>query len=737
MLYTFDEYELDTGLYELRRDGTPVPLEPQVFTVLAYLIEHHERVVTKNELIDRVWPERFISEAALTSRLMAARKAVRDNGREQRYIKTVHGHGYRFAAEVRAGAPAAAMAAGEAGTATVAAGATAGAAEPAPIRTLIVDDHDVVRQGMKMYLALDPEIEIVGEAENGAEALELAAKVHPQVVLMDLLMPVMDGITATARMRDEFPDIRVIAVTSAVEEDSVVSAVRAGAIGYLLKDTRAEELRRAIKAAAAGNLALSTEATGSLTRALPASGPGIRVAGRDGGPSQEIRFCRAVDGLRIAYTTTGSGPPLVKAANWLSHLEYDHRSPIWRHWIAELSRDHMLVRYDERGCGLSEWDVEEFSLDAWVRDLETVVDTLELDRFPLLGISQGGPVAITYAVRHPERVSHLILYGTYAQGRVARAKTQGEIDEHYALNTLIRRWWGRNDTKFRQIFAERFIPGASEEQTRWFDDLCRVSASPANAASFREAFGMLDVTGIVSQVAVPTLVLHVTDDQSIPVTAGRTLASLIPGARFAELEGRNHIILDNEPAWPQFLAEVRRFLAVPYSGGVAPTSPRTILFTDLEDSTGLTRRMGDQAARDLFRQLEVEIHGLVSLHGGGNVKGLGDGTMASFKAPTRALECAVAIQRAAERLSALRGVPLRVRIGLHVGQAIVEEGDLHGIAVIVASRITGAARGGEILISDDLRALTDSKGFDFGETREFVPKGFEESMRVHIVRWAT
>jgi class 3 adenylate cyclase len=372
-----------------------------------------------------------------------------------------------------------------------------------------------------------------------------------------------------------------------------------------------------------------------------------------------------------------------------------------------------------------------------VRDLETVVDSLGLDRFPLLGISQGGPVAINYAVRHPERVSRLILYGTYVFGRKIRGKSREEREEQEALAVLMRTRWGRDDPTFRQLFANEFIPNANDEQKRWFNDLCRVSASPEGAERFYRAFAAIDISALLSSVSVPTLVLHATEDRRIPIEQGRALAADIRDAQFVALESRNHILLEDEPAWPQFLAEVRRFLGVPHASGWASPSLHTILFTDLEDSTGLTRRLGDQAARDLFRQLEVEIHGLVSLHGGSDVKGLGDGRMASFKAPTRALECAVAIQRAAERLSVLRGIPLHVRIGLHTGEAIAEAGDLHGIAVIVASRITGAAHGGEILVSDEVRKRAGSTGFQFGASREFVPKGFEEPMRVHVVDWGS
>jgi len=286
---------------------------------------------------------------------------------------------------------------------------------------------------------------------------------------------------------------------------------------------------------------------------------------------QTIRFCSSADGVRIAYATVGSGPPLVKAANWLSHLEFDNNSPVWRHWIRELSRSHTLVRYDERGCGLSDWQVDEFSLDAWVRDLEAVVDALELDRFPLLGISQGGAIAIAYATRHPERVSHLVLCGSYARGQSHRGLSDREQEERELLLSLIRIGWGKDHPAFRQVFTSLFIPDGTPEQVNWFNELQRISATPENAARMCAAFHALDVRELARQVRIPTLVLHGTGDLRIPFAEGRLLASLIPGARLVPIESRNHLILESEPGWRRFLAEVRSFLGVP----AEPLDPRT------------------------------------------------------------------------------------------------------------------------------------------------------------------
>jgi pimeloyl-ACP methyl ester carboxylesterase/DNA-binding winged helix-turn-helix (wHTH) protein len=274
---------------------------------------------------------------------------------------------------------------------------------------------------------------------------------------------------------------------------------------------------------------------------------------------QEIRFCTASDGTRIAYSTVGNGPPLVKAANFLNHLEYEWESPVWKHWIHEISRRHLFVRYDERGCGLSDWQIPDLSFDAWVRDLETVVDALGTDRFDLLGISQGGAVAAAYAAKHPERVRHLILFGAFECGWQVRGDARA-IDEWTALITLLRLGWGRNNPVFRHIFTSRFIPDAGPEQMEWFDDLQQVSASPENAARLMEEISKLDVRAWLAGVRAPTIVFHPEGDAVIPFDEGRRLAAAIRGATFVPLPSRNHLVLEQEPAWDMLLRELGEFL---------------------------------------------------------------------------------------------------------------------------------------------------------------------------------
>jgi pimeloyl-ACP methyl ester carboxylesterase/DNA-binding CsgD family transcriptional regulator len=297
---------------------------------------------------------------------------------------------------------------------------------------------------------------------------------------------------------------------------------------------------------------------------------------------QQIRFCKTSDGARLAYASVGSGPPFVKVANWLSHIEYDWRTPIWRPLFERLARNRRFIRYDERGCGLSDWDVQDFSLEAWVRDLESVVDAAGLERFPLLGISQGGPIAIAYTVRHPERVSRLVLYGTYARGHLKRNPTPMQLEERKVLLDIVRVGWGRETPAFRQVFSSLFFAHASAEQLHWFNELQRVSSSPENAARMMRAFWDLDVSDIAPKIDVPTLVLHAREDARIPFEEGRRLAALIPDARFVPLEGRNHLMLETDPAFEQFLTEVDAFLAAGESGGAAPMPAAFSQLTDRE-----------------------------------------------------------------------------------------------------------------------------------------------------------
>jgi len=292
-----------------------------------------------------------------------------------------------------------------------------------------------------------------------------------------------------------------------------------------------------------------------IASALPHGSGLLKSSGR-----QEIRFCSTRDGVRIAWASVGSGYPLVKAANWLNHLEYEWESPVWRHWIAELAKYHRFVRYDERGNGLSDWKVKDISLEAWVQDLETVVDAAGLERFALMGISQGGAPAITYTVRHPERVSHLILIGSYSRGWEYRENPEA-LNARHAFETLVRLDWGSKNPAFAFDFARLYVPeNATAEHQEWFNNLRYVSASPENAGRIMEACDKINVRGLLPRVCCPTIVFHSDGDQAVPPEEGRILAAEIPNPRFIPLPSANHLLLADEPAWRIFLEELGTFL---------------------------------------------------------------------------------------------------------------------------------------------------------------------------------
>jgi pimeloyl-ACP methyl ester carboxylesterase/DNA-binding winged helix-turn-helix (wHTH) protein len=393
--YHFGPFCLDVRERRLSRGDEVIPLRLKVFDTLLVLVENAGRLVTKQELLDAVWPETTVEENNLNHNVSVLRKSLGERATGQQYIETVPRVGYRFAAPVE----------------TIAPPVRPSASSPSPV--------------------------------------------------------------AKAR--------------------------------------------------------------------------------------QEIRYCTTTDGVRLAYATTGSGPPLVKASNWLTHLDFEWGSPIWRHWYAELSRHHQLVRYDERGNGMSQRDVDDISFDTWVRDLETVVDAAGLDRFPLLGISRGGSIAIAYAVKHPERVTHLVLYGAFPAG-LNRYGTPQQIEGRRALTSLVRLGWGLNNPAFCKTFTCRFIPEATPEHEQWFDELQRVSTSPENAARLMERDGDIDVRPLLSHVKAPTLVIHCDHDHVVSPERGRQLAAGIPGARYASLPGANHLMLEEEPAWSLFLEELGLFL---------------------------------------------------------------------------------------------------------------------------------------------------------------------------------
>lgn len=289
-----------------------------------------------------------------------------------------------------------------------------------------------------------------------------------------------------------------------------------------------------------------------------------------------VRFCTAPDGVRLAYAVHGAGPPLVRVATWLAHLELDWESPVWRHWLDRLGARFTVLRYDERGCGLSDASIGDPSLETWLADLEAVVDAAAPDRFALLGVSQGAAIAVAYAARHPERLTDLVLYGGYARGRRYRGQTQ----EEEALTAAIRAGWSTSNPAFRRLFSSLFLPDGTREQMGWYEELLRASTSADTAVRLFKARGVLDVTALAPMVRTRTLVLHARDDRVVPAAEGRLLAALVPDARMVLLESANHILLAHEPAWEDFLAEVDDFLGAnapaPYPSTVDQLSIREL-----------------------------------------------------------------------------------------------------------------------------------------------------------------
>ena len=442
-----------------------------------------------------------------------------------------------------------------------------------------------------------------------------------------------------------------------------------------------------------------------------------------------IQYAQTADGVSIAFWTLGEGVPFVEMPTIpVSHIQMEWQFPEWRRWYESLARTRMMVRYDCRGAGLSDRDVSDFSLDAYALDLEAVVDRLGLESFVLLSPIHSGPVAIAYAARHPERVSYLVLWHSWAV-------------THDAASPQLRALAQLRDTDwhvYSEAVAHTLLGWSEGEPAHRYAELMRECIAQETMRAALVASGGFDVTALLPQVKAPTLVLHRRQLSWLSVDVARGLASRIPNARLSLLEGESGAIFLGDTA--AALRAVNQFMGEGEEAEVWAEPPaagavHTILFTDVEGSTALTQRLGDAKAREVLRAHERIVREALRAHGGSEVKTLGDGFMASFSSGTRALECAIAMQRAFAEHNESAEEPLRVRIGLNAGEPIAEERDLFGMTVILAARIAAKAAGGEILAANVVRELAAGKGFLFSDQGEVALRGFEDPVRLYEVRW--
>jgi class 3 adenylate cyclase len=442
-----------------------------------------------------------------------------------------------------------------------------------------------------------------------------------------------------------------------------------------------------------------------------------------------IQYAKTKDGVSIAFWTLGKGEPLVQMPLAFSHIELEWHLPEFRNWYEALAEKRKLVRYDPRGFGLSVRNVTDMSLDATVLDLEAVVDSLGLESFALFGGLPLGGGAIAYAARHPERVSHLLLWCTWALSSDYHRSSQIQ-----ALVALRNKDW----ETFTEMAAHIIYGWTEGEPARRFAALMRESITQEALRAAQGAVDDLDVTALLPQVRSPTLVLHRRQFPWLDVDVATGLATRIPDARLALLEGESGapFLGDTEPvleAIDEFLGEGEEAAA-----GVKPLAKEavhTILFTDVEGSTALTQRLGDAKARELLRQHERLVREALKAHGGAEVKTMGDGFMASFSSATKALECAIAMQRSFAQHNESAEEPIRVRIGLNAGEPIAEDEDLFGTAVNLAARICANAEAGQILAPIVVRELAAGKQFMFADLGETELRGFEDPVRLYEVRW--
>jgi pimeloyl-ACP methyl ester carboxylesterase/DNA-binding winged helix-turn-helix (wHTH) protein len=399
MIYQFDQFTLDTGQFRLKQGDELVTLEPLVFDLLAYLVKHRDRVVTREELLENLWKGKVVTDAALGSRLKDTRKAVGDSGSKQAVIKTLHGRGYQFVAEAR----------------------------------VLSTDRPVT-------------------SDNAT-------------------------VTVNIGLEDQSP----------------------------------------------------------------------------------VNYCRSADGVSIAHARVGAGYPLVITGSWMTHLQEDWKSPGWGQTLSDLANDFELIRYDQRGNGMSDWDNVEIEFDRMVDDLEAVITAYKHDKVAIFGPSQAAAVSIAYARRHPDKVSHLVLHGGYPRGRRRRNNPETTAESE-ALVTLIRQCWGNVNPAIRQTYTSLMMPDATREEASWFNEFQRTCGPAENIARFREMFDDIDIVDLLDEITVPTLITHCSGDSVAPLSEGKLLASRIPGAKFITFNSNNHMLFEHEPEYPRLIKCIGDFL---------------------------------------------------------------------------------------------------------------------------------------------------------------------------------
>jgi len=459
-----------------------------------------------------------------------------------------------------------------------------------------------------------------------------------------------------------------------------------------------------------------------------------------------IQFVKRKDGVRIAYSKFGKGQPLVCPSSWVTSLSYIFEDQFAQQFWGQLAQKVTVVSYDKHGCGQSDRDRKDFTLETEFLDLDTVISHLGLDKFSLLGSSMAGPVAIEYTLRHPKKVTDLILYGSYCNG-----KNLAPEDVRRALISLVKASWGLGS----KTIADIFHPNANTKELKSLAKFQRESSSPEIAAKVLELAYSLDVTELLSGIKIPTLILHREGDKVITIDHGRQLAVEIPNAQFKLLKGAIH------PWWygetDEIINEIAEFVGRRKSADsvrdISPVSTirhpdedmgdipiegteiveqATIVFLDIVSSTDLVTQLGDAAARNIFLKHDQIVRGQLRKYDGRELQNLGDGFMLSFESASAAIKCACNIQKEiSKNLSSIK-----VRMGINTGEVVRREGrHPFGQAVVLASRIASKAKGDEVLVSDVTRHLASGSKLPFSEKRRFKPKGFDETIKLYEVYW--